>query len=966
MKMQRTEDVVFSSEYALKKAVMGKAPNAPKMVRPIFKPLENFSHEQVLFENEKMLVLTCPEKMSVLKTMEHRDKLECDKLKNKILKECDALVISLDTEYVSCEFKAVNEIGQENSDGVSQSKVREILSYQLSAYYHEEIVRFLFFSKTTALLKLCDLVGFCAEKLSIKFNRYPMQVKTVKNKTVKDPGTAVPVYVLAYNALADITTLADFPVFYTCLAQSVDIISTKPYKVIETRNSSSYWYFSVNFIGVQNHVPGGLKEVGASVNLPKVELPNGWIEKMDWVRVNNWDVYCEYAINDSDICLCWYLLNYKGLSIPASSPALGAKIIEYVITEGVEGNVEKKKALLEWRGLKQTNEVTLDRYHNKMHTKKVCEDCLGIVSETIHNLASQAYSGGMNQLCGPSGFYDVHTTDYDLQGCYATIGSMMYDVDYLADAPLKVYEVGHVISKNEAKEFPWFMWGFGTVDFKFPDSILYPCIGKRDGNEGIIFAREGTNVYCTWPEVKMAVMMGAEVKVKFFAIFSYKKDENMMPTSMLNKAYTLMTNLREEAAKIYGKKSAQAMMWKLAINGSYGKASQNVTAKRSRSAVYNLMEDLGPSSVTSPAHAAYFTAVPRVFLACTMQQLHDMGYTSYSVTTDGFISDAPLEALVSCRAYGLRDEYYSASTSLRGEPKPGKDAVWEAKHSQDYLLNITTRVNQGFWDMKSGCVSKEEKRETVDAHAGYKIPNEIIMDEFGEKVQKESRFTYDYLNRGEYGVVVKTKNLPNLIDLIWEGVDYVADESTSLLKLNFDFKRKIKNLREVQLEFRSENYTVVNFDTEPFCDFDEYLIWKSVFKEQKKSLRTIEDYINLFRKLNGATRPLVTLDRQVRAALGRLRVEKFSDVNQCVKELGLQYVIEMLSLSVEKSLQDCAENDPEMGEMQTKLRNYSCKWLKNETWKHLTERYRDEDFHGFSIWIYRDLLKTLELLKNKI
>lgn len=936
--MNKNENVVYQNSKSLKKAVMGKKPTVPNMVRPVFYPLENGVgvHDSILFENEKMFVLECPEKNELTKGFEIAEPLKIDLIREDVLGKRDALIISLDTEYVEDK----------------EAGIRNVLSYQISTYYNEISYRYLLFSQNEELLSLADIMVFVANEYGLKGYSYPIKKKEkvdsngVKYK-VKQYGVPLPVYILAYNELADISTLKDFPEFYSSLASSVDIVTTESWKKVCSRNSKYYFHFSVDFVGVQNHIPGGLIEVGKAVNLPKIELPEGWITKMDWVRSEQWDTYKKYAINDSDIVLEWYLDNYKGFKIPSTAPSFGADILEYVITKDCGTVKEKRAALLQWRGLQECRELTKDKYFNNFHTRKVGEEGVGIVADLIHMLASRCYSGGMNQLCGCAGFYDEFTTDFDLRGCYASFGAMLLDVDYEANAPVENWS-NRILQEVDALRYPWQMWGFGTVDFRFPDTVNYPCIAIRDGNNGLVFPREGKNVDASWPEVKAAILMGAEVKANAFYIFDYKRDKNCQPTSFLHQAYSEMIEMRAECARIFGKKSAQALSCKNANNGLYGKVGQNVRAKCSRSVVYNAMDDLGPSKVTSPPHAAYFTALPRVFLCMTMQELWSKGFTCYSVTTDGFITNASLEDLQECQCFGLRDLYVNVSSKFN-QLNEGEDFVWEAKHKQNYLLNVTTRVNQGYNDLLVGV----EKDVTVNAHTGYKVPVD------GSGIPEVARFTYDYLNRNANGVHNVTFKLPNLNDLVWGKTDYVGKMCETDLKMNFDFKRKIKNgtIKEVKMNFLGEEYTVVNFDTEPFESFQEYKKYKEICKNLKVSLISMEDYVELIFKVeNNRVHKVPKLDAQVRAAVGHLRLYHRELVDKCVRQKGLEAVLSDFKACIEHSVASLYEKP-------TGYENkpYKADWLlKKTSWKHLPDRFNKDNYLGYAEWVENALIYLCE------
>ena len=943
--MNKSGNVVYKTEKSLKKAVYGKGSASFNMLRPKFLPLENIDdgNDVILFENERLLVLDCPEKIERKIPVDDSEILKIDLIREEVLGKKDALILSLDTEYVEDK----------------ELKIRKILSYQISAFYNEIEKRYLFFSKTEDLLSLSEIMGFIANTYGLKGHSYPIQKKIIRDKEgcvlykEKVYGKAFPVYVLAYNALADLSTLKDFSEFYSSLASSLDIVTIESWKTIAQRNSKYYFHFTVDFLGVQNHIPGGLIEVGKAVNLSKIELPDGWITKMDWVRKKHWEEYKAYAINDSDIVLAWYLDNYKGFKIPSTASSFGADILEYVITKDYDEK-EKREALLKWRGLKVTKELTMDRYNNELHTRKVNEQGCSLLADQIHMLACRCYAGGMNQLCGQGGFYEKETTDFDLRGCYASFGAMLYDVDYEAVSPVECWN-NRVLTEVDAIRYPWQMWGFGSVDFQFPEHINYPCIAISDGNEGLVFPRSGKNVDTSWPEIKAAILMGATVKANNFSIFDYKRNENFEPTSHLYEAFSEMISMRAECARKFGKKSAQALACKNANNGLYGKIAQNVKAKCTRNVIYNEMDSLGPSKVTSPPHAVYFTALPRVFLCMTMQELWVKGYICYSVTTDGFITNASLEELVKCQCYGLR-ELYVAISSKFNKLSEGEDYVWEAKHKQKYLLNVTTRVNQGYNDLNCGV----EDGITVNAHTGYKIPTT------DNEMSNAVKFTYDYLNRDEEGIKTVAFKLPNLNDLVWDKMDYVGRKCESFLKMNFDFKRKIKSgsMYEVNMCFKNENYTIVNFDTEPYENFEEYKRFKEGCRNLKTSLKTLDDYVEFHYKIeNNKTHRIPKLDAQVRAAVAHLRIYHRNLVNDCVKKKGLDMIIKSFVTCIENSVKSIAERPSGY-----ENKEYSAEWLlKVSSWKHLPERYNEDNYLGYAEYVEEALIYLCEdILKEKV
>ena len=101
------------------------------------------------------------------------------------------------------------------------------------------------------------------------------------------------------------------------------------------------------------------------------------------------------------------------------------------------------------------------------------------------------------------------------------------------------------------------------------------------------------------------------------------------------------------------KKSLADLLLKEAVTSGYGKTAQDVIDKSSWSASKEMMVDIGGSPITSPYHATMTTTGVRCVLLAAMNQLEDLGYKVYSVTTDGFITNAPENVLVNLDLYGF-------------------------------------------------------------------------------------------------------------------------------------------------------------------------------------------------------------------------------------------------------------------------------------------------------------------------
>ena len=961
---------IYKTKKQVEKAVYGAPLPIPEgMVRPVFAPMENpdYNEKNVFYEDEKMVVLHAPvcDSAKLFEALNH-ESCESEAYLSKLLarkKEDPMLIVSLDTEYQ--EFKTlVRAEADEDTDGetlsvtketVVEMGYREVLSYQIAGYYNGQIVRFIFFSKTKELLSTDDILKVLCSALSVKALRYPIP----KGKNGKKN---LDVDILAYNALADVTTFRDFPDIAFSLVKSADLISRESYFTRFSKNNAYYYDCKIRILGVMNHVPGGLKELGAALNLPKIVLDDGVISNMKAFRSDHFQQFLDYGINDSDICLLWYLLNFKDMQIPVSAPSLGAKIIEDAIAGDIADEKARGDAVLAWRGLKIHKRLTTSAWHNRPCYVKIGEEPVSTTAERLLLDATNAYCGGMNQSM-IQGYYDCETFDYDLCGCYPTAGSLLRDPDYMADCTEElIYKCE--ITMDLVEKYDYLTYGFGDVKFEFPRNVKFPCIAISDENRGLIFPRTSDYyVYTTWPEVRCAILMGARVYANEFRLYASVTDENGDDVYTLRRAYKKMTVFRKLAKQKYAtkenKKPIQERVWKLAGSGAYGKLGQNVKAKKARDVRYDKTVDMEPSSITSPPHAAYITALPRVLLCSVMQQLADRGYKSFSVTTDGFITNAPLEVLEACDGHGLIPLFKQSREYLVGDPK-----VWERKHRQNHLLNITTRVNVGFDDPETGLVNPGEN---VCAHVGFKSPKRTEAEK--EVLSDGALFIQKYLYGGKNGVVVENMILPNLNDVVRRDRDYVGSIATCTLKYNFDFKRKpdFSTMQEIGFDFRGEEHSILNFETIPYENFDEYERYRDS-KNRFRAIRTLQDYTNVFMGSYEQSAKLPTLDAQIKAAIYSIRTtaSKRMILDRVIEKYNLEYVLAVIQGTIRKSLDAFMKKRPQE-EWLKGIETYTAEFLKKSNWSNYArqERFNQSNHLGYAEWVERAIMFRLNEMLNR-
>ena len=112
----------------------------------------------------------------------------------------------------------------------------------------------------------------------------------------------------------------------------------------------------------------------------------------------------------------------------------------------------------------------------------------------------------------------------------------------------------------------------------------------------------------------------------------------------------MIQRLRRE----YPKKSLEEVMVKEIGNSLYGKLAQGLSDKTAFDTATGLSKKIGPSAVTNPYMAAHTTGLIRAVCGELLHRI-PAHRTVVSVTTDGFLTDAPLEELDQtgplCRRY---------------------------------------------------------------------------------------------------------------------------------------------------------------------------------------------------------------------------------------------------------------------------------------------------------------------------
>lgn len=162
--------------------------------------------------------------------------------------------------------------------------------------------------------------------------------------------------------------------------------------------------------------------------------------------------------------------------------------------------------------------------------------------------------------------------------------------------------------------------------------------------------------------------------------------------------------------------------------------------------------------------------------------------------------------------------------------------VWEVKHEQTDLLNLTTRGNASLTvadpehNILGGVIARNG--------AGSENPD-LPKESFANR----KAFILSVASRtGKISATYKQYTL--LSEMQKTNCPYTESSHLKNLSMDFDMKRKPvkESLRAEYLEIDGEKYEVAHIETVPFENNAEYLLYKAVADKQQ-CLRTVADWL---------------------------------------------------------------------------------------------------------------------------
>lgn len=466
-------------------------------------------------------------------------------------------------------------------------------------------------------------------------------------------------------------------------------------------------------------------------------------------------------------------------------------------------------------------------------------------AETVQRFGSLSYAGGCNACFSVDVHHGHQTFDVDICSAYPTAMMLVPAIDY--NSP-----IARELPKNHILTLDDFVVDgilnpmlplFARVTYRFPHNCLFPNLKRNseDDDKAPCYPLiEDAPVYCSGPELYVALKMGAEITVVSGVVANVLKDNAGKTIYPYRHIVTELVKARSDAANAHGKNCLEAKLYKFIINSLYGKIAQNVHDMYSPD---KTRANNAESLITNNVSASLITSFTRSVLFASFYGIHESGYHVYSATTDGLITDMPFDEFNALPLFGLHDCLTTSRSLITDDTNP---KVWEVKHEQTDLFNITTRGNASL------TVADPEHNVLggVIARNGAGSENPDLPK---ESYANRKAFILSVASRtGKIAATYKQHTL--LSDMQKTNCPYT--ESSHLKNLSMDFDMKRKPLRESLaaewIEIDGEKYEVAHIETVPFENNAEYLLYKAV-AEKQKCLRTVADWTRFFNDLDCAS-----------------------------------------------------------------------------------------------------------------
>lgn len=513
------------------------------------------------------------------------------------------------------------------------------------------------------------------------------------------------VYVYAHFMRADITHFKSFwqdKDKVDALRNTVASI-TKPLKAdplyLKDKHRHTHRTY-VRFIDTMLITPGsqGLDAAGELIGIPKLDLPDGY-SKADMGRLlkENQEAFEQYALRDAEITV-QYGLRMRGfvnqeLGLNRLPPTIGS-----IATTLFKSAYSKEQYMGSFGLIEYSKRTKYDEEKGRIVTKNLIEP--DIYRDKNEAFVIKCYHGGRNECYQFGGTAIEEINDFDLRGAYTNALLDIRPLDYKA-----AYDC------NEVEAFLDDVCGFAKVKFEFPPSTKYPCLPVIADAYGLYFPLSGDS-FCTAPEIALAVNLGCTITIDLGVIVPWVEDK---VNERIFEPFVKKVREQRTIHKSSGDKFSE-LLWKEIGNSLYGKTAQGLKDKSGFDTRTGGSKKTAYSQVTNPYFAAHVTGLVRAVVSELVAKI-PVHRKVYSVTTDGFLTNASLDEIdctgvLAKRFIALVNRLNDSST---GMPPKSVEVILERKHRIKQAFLMKTR-GQGT------CIPHPDESEIILAKANIKPP----------------------------------------------------------------------------------------------------------------------------------------------------------------------------------------------------------------------------------------------------
>lgn len=580
---------------------------------------------------------------------------------------------------------------------------------------------------------------------------------------------------------ADLSTLADLHAYREYWQVLQGTLKTRKAIPIKFNDAQRHPHkIFVQFTDSKLMTSGGLDDLGQALGLPKLRLPNVLdesgelvpaITRMDLLLEQEPLTFLAYAMRDAEVSVKGHLGTLEvleKLGIPPSKAPTISSVSAAMYRNDSQDPDYELRGIVGWQDPARKRTPI---YHPQF--------------AAMRDLATRCYHGGLN-VCALNGVFPGLWWDVDRKAAYPSALAMTEGPDY-----------DTIEACNDLEALLAAPYAVAACQFEFPASVRWPCLPVNTEVHGLIYPSATGPLdlsYCTGPELRLAVELGAAVRL----LSGFKwQGTGRYP---YRQTHIQLCELRAKA-KAEGNK-LQEQLFKLANNSGYGRTAMGLTFHTTYDPGQDANVITPESRVTNPLVAGYVTGLVRAAICEWLNCLEDQGYRVASATTDGFLTEASPEVLAKLQPGEANTVMDAGVQVLYGPDAKGI----EIKHAANGMLMITTRAGVGLEAVPG--------YEQVSAGGSLYIPASKLAADTEDPVKVKNDYVYKTWAKRKPGDTHLVKSFSTVREMFRQEKDLVDVWHQVTLNFEYDYKRRPVKAQGEGLEFR--------FRTEPWPDMEAY------------------------------------------------------------------------------------------------------------------------------------------------